>query len=125
MPHIIIEYTDNLSAHMDIRKLLGNINKAVIDQKGVFPVGGIRSRAYEVKDYCVADGRENDAFVHAKIKIGKGRSDDEKSNVCESIFQVMENYFNAYMSEHYLALSLELAEFQHATYKSNNIHQRF
>ncbi|GGF14139.1 5-carboxymethyl-2-hydroxymuconate isomerase [Halobacillus andaensis] len=125
MPHIILEYTDNLSAHTDIKKLLEKINEAVIAQKGVFPIGGIRSRAYEVKDYYVADGKENDAFVHTRIKIGKGRSDNEKSDVCDAIFQVMKTHFNDYMNEHYLALSLELAEFQHATYKSNNIHQRF
>ncbi|MCP3026524.1 5-carboxymethyl-2-hydroxymuconate Delta-isomerase [Halobacillus sp. A5] len=125
MPHIIVEYTDNLSEYTDVQELLKKINEAVIAQKDVFPIGGIRTRAFEVINYCVADGKENDAFVHAVIKIGKGRSEEEKSSVCEAIFQVMKKFFDDYKKNHYLALSLELIEFQNSTYKSNNIHQRF
>ncbi|MGP4061812.1 5-carboxymethyl-2-hydroxymuconate Delta-isomerase [Halobacillus sp. H74] len=125
MPHIVVEYTGNLSSHIDIKGLLEQINAAVMAEKDVFPIGGIRSRAYELKDYHVADGKENDAFVHLNLKIGKGRSDEEKKRVCERLFQVLQEYFSEYASDHYLALSLELNEFQHKTYKANNIHKRF
>ncbi|SFE82623.1 5-carboxymethyl-2-hydroxymuconate Delta-isomerase [Alteribacillus iranensis] len=125
MPHFIVEYTDNLKSEGDIPSLLQKVNDVIIDQGGVFPTGGIRSRAIELKDYVVADGKEDDAFVHAQLRIGGGRSDEEKKKVCDDIFQVMTDHFEDLLEKRYLALSFELHEFQHATYKKNNIHQRF
>ena len=125
MPHFIVEYTDNLKSEGDIPSLLQKVNEVIIRQGGVFPTGGIRSRAIELKDYVVADGKEDDAFVHAQLRIGGGRSDEEKKKVCDDIFQVMTDHFEDLLEKRYLALSFELHEFQHATYKKNNIHQRF
>ena len=45
MPHLIYEYTDNLKAEGDIPGLLRKTNQVVLAQGGVFPTGGIRSRA--------------------------------------------------------------------------------
>ncbi|WP_367171684.1 hypothetical protein, partial [Zoogloea sp.] len=45
MPHLIYEYTDNLGSDADIAGLLRKSNQVLIDQGGVFPIGGIRSRA--------------------------------------------------------------------------------
>ncbi|MFD2924518.1 5-carboxymethyl-2-hydroxymuconate Delta-isomerase [Halobacillus naozhouensis] len=125
MPHVILEYTDNLSPHTDIQQLLKKINNVLISKKEVYPIGGVRCRAHEVHHYCIADGQENDAFVHATFKIGKGRSEQEKQETCEEIFETIKIHFQGYSKEHYLALSLELVEFQNGTFKSNNIHQRF
>ncbi|WP_181347872.1 5-carboxymethyl-2-hydroxymuconate Delta-isomerase [Thalassobacillus sp. CUG 92003] len=125
MPHVIIEYTDNLENHTDIQHLLKKINDMLMTKSETFPVGGIRSRAHKVSHYQIADGAENDAFVHAELKIGKGRSEAEKQNACDQLFAVINDHFETYASDHYVALSLELTEFQHATYKSNNIHKRF
>ncbi|WP_173916856.1 5-carboxymethyl-2-hydroxymuconate Delta-isomerase [Halobacillus sp. Marseille-Q1614] len=125
MPHVILEYTDNLSEHVEMQGLLKSINDVLIERNDIFPTGGIRSRAHEVKYYQVADGKENDAFIHAVLKIGKGRSEEEKQAVCNRIFSVIKDYLEPYAKDHYLALSLELVEFQHAALKKNNIHQRF
>ncbi|SEA33859.1 5-carboxymethyl-2-hydroxymuconate isomerase [Thalassobacillus cyri] len=125
MPHVILEYTDNLSTHIDIQQLVERINHALAAKSDTFPIGGIRVRAYKTTHYRIADGKENDAFVHAVLKIGKGRSEEEKKEACEAVFDTLTSYFEDYSNNHYLALSLELVEFQHATYKSNNIHQRF
>jgi len=39
--------------------------------QGVFPTGGIRSRAVELKDYAIADSAADYAFVHATLKIAR------------------------------------------------------
>ena len=60
MPHLIYEITDNLdTAEADIPGLLKKSNQVLIDQGGVFPTGGIRSRVIWLKDYCVADGAQS------------------------------------------------------------------
>ncbi len=50
MPHIIVEYTDNLGPGARIPALLKTINDTLIAQDGAFPIGGIRSRAFELHD---------------------------------------------------------------------------
>ncbi|MED4116284.1 5-carboxymethyl-2-hydroxymuconate Delta-isomerase [Priestia megaterium] len=126
MPHFIIEYTDNIKAEGEIPYLLKKINGVLISRSDIFPTGGIRSRAIELHDYCVADGKEDDAFVHAMLKIGSGRSEKDKKETCDKLFQVIKDHFADMFSKRYLALSMELVEFPEAgTYKHNNIHSRF
>ncbi|MFP7225429.1 5-carboxymethyl-2-hydroxymuconate Delta-isomerase [Priestia filamentosa] len=126
MPHFIVEYTDNIKEEIDILTLLEKVNSTLIAQNGTFPVGGIRSRAVELKHYQIADGKEDDAFVHATLKIGSGRSPGEKDKVCNELFEVMKEHFACLFEKRYLALSMELMEFSEGgTYKQNNIHERF
>jgi len=125
MPHFIVEYTDNIKDEADIAGLLKKVHDVLISRSDLFPVGGIRSRAIELHDYRIADGAEDDAFVHATLKIGSGRSPDEKKAVCDQLFTVMEVHFADLFNMRYLALSMELYEFPEATYKRNNIHVRF
>src|SRR5579875_3573375 len=126
MPHFIVEYTDNIKEDADIKGLLKKINGVLISHSDIFPIGGIRSRAIELHDYCVADGTEDDAFVHVTVKIGAGRSEKDKKETCDELFEVIKRHFSALYAKRYLALSLDLVEFSEAgTYKYNNIHKRY
>lgn len=127
MPHLIYEYTDNLDpAEADIKGLLKKSNQVLIDQGGVFPIGGIRSRAIRLNDYCVADGTVDDAFVHATLKIGGGRSEEAKKKAGDELFKMIREHFAAIYQKRTLALSMEIVEFSEAgTWKQNNIHARY
>jgi 5-carboxymethyl-2-hydroxymuconate isomerase len=126
MPHFIVEYTSNIKAEARIPQLLAKVNAILIAQGGVFPTGGIRSRAMELQDYCVADGEADYAFVHCNLKIGAGRTEVQKKKVCDELFEAIKDHFAELFSKRYLALSLELNEFSESgTYKQNNIHARF
>ena len=126
MPHFIIEYTNNIKDKMSIDDLLTKVNSTLISFSSIFPVGGIRSRAIELEHYRIADGQEDDAFVHAILKIGAGRTDEQKREVCDALFSVIRTHFSALYEKSYLALSMELIEFnEFGTYKQNNIHSRF
>lgn len=125
MAHLIFECTDNLEAEGDIPGLLKKANRALLDQ-GVFPPGGIRSRAIMLRHYCVAEGEHDDAFVHASIKIGAGRSAESVQGTANAVFEVMKAHFAALYARRSLALSLEISEFSEAgTLKHNNIHARY
>lgn len=126
MPHLTFEYTDNLHADGNIPALLKKANQVLIDQGGVFPIGGIRSRAIRLTDYCVADGTVDDAFVHATLKIGAGRSEEQKKKAGDELFQMISEHFAAIYQQRTLALSMEIVEFSEAgTWKQNNIHARY
>ena len=126
MPHLIVEYTANLEREGDLPGLLRKANEALIAQDGVFPIGGIRSRAVRLDCYRMADGAEDYAFVHATLKIGAGRDETTKARVGDALFAVIKQHFAALYEKRYLALSLEIAEFSEAgTWKHNNVHTRF
>jgi 5-carboxymethyl-2-hydroxymuconate isomerase len=126
MPHLIYEYTDNLKAEGDIPGLLRKTNQVLLAQGGVFPKGGIRSRAVCLADYCVADGSADDAFVHLTFKLGAGRAPEEKQRAGDALFAMMKEHFAHLFARRGLALSMEIAEFSEAgTWKHNNIHARY
>ncbi|WP_075617842.1 5-carboxymethyl-2-hydroxymuconate Delta-isomerase [Paenisporosarcina indica] len=126
MPHFIVEYTDNIKNEANLDKLFEEVHQVLMSKDTIFPVGGIRSRAIELHDYRIADGAEDDAFVHAVLKIGTGRPAEIKKETCDALFEVMKEHFSDLMSNRYLALSMELIEFSEVgTHKHNNIHARF
>jgi len=126
MPHVIVEYTDNIRAEAEVPALLKTINETLIAQGGVFPIGGIRSRAIALTDYRMADGEEDYAFVHVTLKIGAGREEAVKKKACDELFEAIKQHFAALYAKRYLALSMELAEFNEGgSYKHNNVHARF
>ena len=131
MPHIVVEYTANLGPEARIADLLARINAVMVaerDEAGrpVYPIGGIRSRAVALEEYCIADGADDYAFVHATVKIGAGRSEAVEKRTTDALFAAMEEHFAELFARRYLALSLELFRFSETgTYKHNNIHARF
>ncbi len=125
MPHLVVEYTDNLQQETDIRLLLEKANTILINQQGLFPAGGIRSRAIKLDNYVIADGKEDYAFVHASLTVAAGRSEKDLHRVCEELFSMITDHFEELYKNRYLALSLELNEFTRPTLKKSNIHARF
>ncbi len=126
MPHFIVEYTRNIASEADIPALLRKANETLLAQGDVYPIGALRSRAIELVDWYIADGAEDYAFVHATLKIGAGRAREIRQRTGDALFEMMKTHFAELHARRYLALSLEIYEFDEAgTWKHNNIHARF
>ncbi|AKL01508.1 MULTISPECIES: 5-carboxymethyl-2-hydroxymuconate Delta-isomerase [Enterobacter] len=125
MPHFIAECTDNIREQADLPGLFAKVNEALA-ATGIFPIGGIRSRAHWLDTWQMADGRHDYAFVHMTLKIGAGRSLESREAVGEMLFALIKAHFAELMADRYLALSFELDEL-HPTlnYKQNNVHALF
>ncbi|HDR2845466.1 TPA: 5-carboxymethyl-2-hydroxymuconate Delta-isomerase [Enterobacter sichuanensis] len=125
MPHFIAECTDNIREHADLPGLFAKVNEALA-ATGIFPLGGIRSRAHWLDTWQMADGKHDYAFVHMTLKIGAGRSLESREDVGEMLFALIKTHFAELMASRYLALSFELDEL-HPTlnYKQNNVHALF
>ncbi|WP_421511512.1 5-carboxymethyl-2-hydroxymuconate Delta-isomerase [Enterobacter sp. JS8-1] len=125
MPHFIAECTDNIREEADLPGLFAKVNEALA-ATGIFPLGGIRSRAHWLDTWQMADGRHDYAFVHMTLKIGAGRSLKSREEVGEMLFALIKMHFAELMAARYLALSFELDEL-HPTlnYKQNNVHALF
>jgi len=127
MPHLTIEYSANLRAAGDIPSLLPKLAQCLRNQRAdgkvVYPTGGVRVRAYEAVDYCVADGAPDAGFVHATLKIGKGRSRETVRATGDALFEIMKAHFAPVLERQGLALSLYLDEVDETgSWKHNNLH---
>ena len=57
MPHQVIEYSNNLSDHVDVAELVGTMHEVAAGVEA-FPLGGLRTRAVSREHYRIADGQE-------------------------------------------------------------------
>ena len=122
MPHFIAEITDNIEAQADLSGLFEKVH-ATLGASGVFPLGGIRSRAVRLDTWRMADGKHDYAFVHMTLKVGHGRDLETRTQVAEQLFAVITEHFAALQAERLLALSFEMAELHpQLNFKQNNVH---
>ena len=125
MPHFIAECTDNIREQADLPGLFAKVNEALA-ATGIFPIGGIRSRAHWLDTWQMADGRQDYAFVHMTLKIGAGRSMESRQDVGVMLFAMIKSHFATLMESRYLALSFAMEELDPTlNYKQNNVHALF
>src|SRR5690348_14055290 len=109
MPHVIVEYSANLAGAVEIKPLLQALHEAAI-KTGVFPAGGVRTRAERRDEYIVADGRPEAAFIHVMLRIGAGRDAPTKKRAADSVFAVLCDHLKPVQDKRPLAISLEVQE---------------
>lgn len=123
MPHIVLEYSANLSAQLDFGAFLESLRDSAL-ATGVFPLGGIRVRAYQADHYLIADGYPDNAFVHITLRVGHGRDLETRKRACEAIFATACEFLQPLYDRLPLGISLEMQEIDALlTAKKNNLHE--
>ncbi len=122
MAHFILEYSANLDTEvLAIEKLFSSLHEKVA-ASGIFPLAGMRSRAYCASDYYLANGDTEHAFVHLNFKIGTGRSEQEQTDAFELVKGVLLEHLNALYQSRALAISVEMNELpEKLRHNANNI----
>lgn len=122
MPHLIVEYSANLDRGLDIPALVTALHEAALET-GVFPIGGIRTRAERREVYRIADGHADNTFIHVQARIGSGRAPEVRERAAEHIFARLKAFTAAYFAEHPLGLTFEIAEIDPVgALRHNNLH---
>ena len=123
MAHIVIEYSANLRGQFDLDGFLRAVHGAAL-ATGVFPIGGIRTRAYEAQHCVIADANPDNAFVHISLRVGHGRDVDTRKRACEAIFAVACQQLGDVFERLPLGIALEMQEIDPVlTFKKNNLHE--
>lgn len=122
MAHFVLEYSDNVPADLlNLHSLFAQLHQAAVDT-GLFPLKGIRSRAYACHEYRLADGNPEHIFVHLTVLLGAGRSLEERQMAAKSFFKVMEAHFASCFEQRGVALSFEMKELEPVLkYNKNNL----
>ena len=122
MPHIVIEYSANLRPRIDLPGLVACLHQSALNT-GVFPIGGLRTRAEEREIYKIADGHPDNGFVHVSLWIGHGRDEPTKQKAAQAIFEDLVTFLKPCFDATPLGLSMNLQELDPVlNFKHNNLH---
>lgn len=124
MPHIIVEYSANLDRDLAIRDLVDALHAAAL-ATGVFPIGGLRTRAERRDVYAVADRAPDNAFIAVIARIGAGRDAGTRRRVADSLLRTVEETTREVFARRGLGITVEVQEIDPtASLKLNNLHER-
>jgi|SRR4051812_38830748 5-carboxymethyl-2-hydroxymuconate isomerase len=123
MPHLNIEYSANLENSLDIQALVDRIHETALET-GIFPLGGVRTRAEARKYYKIASGDPSAGYIHVMVRIGSGRDADTRRSAGDRIFTALCDFTDELYRSRPLALSFELHEIPpDMAWRKNNLHE--
>ena len=107
MPHLTLEYTDNLE--FEVQPLLALLHDALV-ATGAVNLKGIKSRAIRYTEYRIADGDRAYAFVHVNLLIRGGRPLEIQQDAARRVMAVLQETFGPRFDSGYLSLSVDVKE---------------
>lgn len=124
MPHLSVEYSANLENQSDMGALCAALHATMLGS-GLFELGAIRVRARACVHYAVADMLAENSFADMLLRIGAGRSQNEKAAIGQALMRSAETHFAPQLAHPHFALTLEVQEISAAlSWKTNAIHPR-
>ena len=140
MPHLVILYTGQLDAELNMTALcrqMADTMLTVQDENGkqVFPTGGTRVLAYPAPHYAVADGGAaglaaggtgDYAFVYLNVRMGRGRSPATQQRAGQTLSDVAQAFFAPLMAQRHIGITLQIDE-GHEVFdaRHSNLHPLF
>jgi 5-carboxymethyl-2-hydroxymuconate isomerase len=113
MPHLTLEYTDNLP-DFNAADVLLELNRTLV-ASGHFRELDIKSRAIKLDNFVVGTSTDRRAFAHVKLAILSGRSPEAKLALSESLLRVLKG-FDAATAEIHVQLCVEIQDIDRACY---------
>ena len=107
MPHMRIEYAPSLEARVDMDALCRCVHEAMVET-GIFPLAGIRVRAFRADHCIVADNHPDNSFAAFYLTVGAGRTTDTLNAAGQHIFGALQMFFQDLLAQPHFALSLDI-----------------
>lgn len=124
MPHLALEYSPGLEDRVNMPGLCRAAHGAMLSA-GIFPLAGIRIRAYRADHCIVADGLEENDFLAMTLSVGAGRSTEALKAAGDLIFNAVRETLAEPLSTPHFALSLEIRIINpELSWKETPIHAR-
>lgn len=115
MPHLIVEYSENLAEGFKQSKILEKAHSALM-ASGVFNPGDLKSRSIMLSDYLVGEEPAKEkGFVHAVIYLLEGRTVEQKSALTNAVMKVLEESFSGQSVQ----LSVDIRDMLRETYRKS------
>ncbi|OAL80899.1 5-carboxymethyl-2-hydroxymuconate isomerase [Acinetobacter sp. SFB] len=114
MPHIHLEYSDNIQ-NLEPKPILLALNQAMVDGAYVGSANEVKSRAICQHDYVIGVGDASQAYVHAKVSLLSGRSVEVQQEISQLLLTTLEQHLPG-QNQVSLQICVEILEMPKATY---------
>lgn len=115
MPHLILEYTNNIPQAIDTHKLFAPLHQIIAETAGI-RIENCKSRAIPLDDYYIAEGKPGQAFVHLNIRFLEGRSAALKQSLGQQSLEALRAHFGDAPDGLDLQLTVEIGDIQRQSY---------
>jgi 5-carboxymethyl-2-hydroxymuconate isomerase len=119
MPHLTIEYSNNVAVSCDIQTLVDRVHTVAADHE-LPPEVGLRTRAVGREHYRIADGDQRYGFISLIARVGPGRSSQLKNDFLNLMLDTIEAFVSDCAPHVILALSGEVQEIDAANRVNRN-----
>ena len=109
MPHLILEYTDNVE--FDSHLLFKELHESLV-ATGAVNMKGLKSRANKLTDDYIADGNPDYKFVHVTIILREGRAREVREDISQRVMTILDNTFGHYRENGHIGLSTDMRELE-------------
>jgi len=87
MPHIVVEYSDNLASKIDAQNMVGGLHEALAAE-GI-DKARIKTRAIKLESYSVGDHGKGGEMVHVTLLLLEGRDIPTKQQYGQALHKVV------------------------------------
>ena len=116
MPHLIIEYTDNIIEEPRWGDLYRDIHGVLIATSEWYSPD-IKSRAVRLTNYCVCNGNPDQAFISLTIQIRAGRRDNMKQSGSENCLKILASHFHRTLEELQSSITVQIVDIHAPSYR--------
>lgn len=114
MPHLTLEYTENLLPGFAPGGALMGLNRVLV-ASGQFQEADIKSRAVVLDTFLVGTAPAGRAFVHARLALLSGRSPAAKRELSDALLAALSRACPE-RTDLEIQLSVEIADLDRASY---------
>jgi 5-carboxymethyl-2-hydroxymuconate isomerase len=124
MAHLFIEMSDTVARGLDADGLCDALHQAMIET-GIFPLAGIRVRAFRAEACAIADKHPDNGFVAMTLSVGHGRTKDVLAAAGEKVFAAARQQLSDWLAGQHFGLTMEIREIDaDLTWKANTMRPR-
>jgi 5-carboxymethyl-2-hydroxymuconate isomerase len=115
MPHLTLEYSDNLPAPADFGALFARLHEALVEI-GSFRLADLKSRAVPRPCFRVGAGSPESVFVHLTVAIFAGRELAQQQEIGERLLTILKAAFEPAWTGRPCDFTVELREMRREGY---------
>ncbi len=116
MPHIILEHSDNLLDQVNYKKLFSDLH-ILLNKVINVPISAIKTRQYISQNHFIADGNENNIFIHLQISLLSGREHEKLESCADLAKQKLHDFFPKTTAKSPQSFSVEIREMEPKLYR--------
>ncbi len=115
MPHVTLEYSNNLTSAVDFNGLFERIHTALTGYERI-KIGDIKSRAVGYDLFRVGEGSPDAVFIHLSVDILSGRPVEERKKMSQQLMALLHEAFVDIYNSQPCDLTVNIRELDRESY---------